>query len=58
LQKPNLVVVNKIDLEPEASWHQTLSKKLGKEVLLVSAKTKQGVEKLKNELPRATGPRE
>ncbi len=54
LDRPSLVVINKIDLEPNASWHN-LAREEFEEVILLSAKTKEGINKLKDRLVSLIG---
>ena len=50
LKKPSLVVVNKIDLELDAAWHNEFVKLIDDQILFVSAKTGEGISKLKDVL--------
>ncbi len=50
LKKTSLVVVNKIDLELDAAWHNEFVKLVDDQILFVSAKTGEGISKLKDVL--------
>jgi GTP-binding protein len=50
VQRPEVVVVSKADLPEGAELQQRLSAELGREVLLISAVTGQGLNRLVNEV--------
>lgn len=45
-QKDEVIVANKIDLDPDGAWLQDLQERLGREVVPISAATGQGVREL------------